>query len=127
MACDNTGNLYLQYDYRTPTGAKKFEDNDSTGATYCGTFMAIALVRNGSNKAEPLFDIYSHYRSEIRQNWHRYRTPPNPTGIYPFPGNALIGVDAAHNVYLEFCDGVNYRVDKISFPPQPPKPWWRVW
>ncbi|HEY3333210.1 MAG TPA: hypothetical protein VGK19_24460 [Capsulimonadaceae bacterium] len=122
MAADANGNIYLQYNYATRPFAKSISENTEQKPLHRGRFLAIAVVRPGSTVAEPLFDTYSQYVGEIQTNWSNLSHQPNNFGT-----GHVIGVDSAGCVYLEVFTGKEYRIDKISFPPQPPKPWWRVW
>jgi hypothetical protein len=85
--------------------------------------MAIAIVARGQNKAKKLVDLYEHYNQEIKAARGRQLA----TDIDFRRVGDVIGISPAGDLYVDVCDGVNYRVDKISFPPQPPKPWWQVW
>ncbi|HEY3333213.1 MAG TPA: hypothetical protein VGK19_24475 [Capsulimonadaceae bacterium] len=110
VAADDKGALYFEYKY----GRHTFDGPSPD---------AIAMVPPRSNAAHRIFDFGDHYGAQLSAA--RARTLPTRMSIRRV--GDVIGISPTGDLYVDVCDGVNYRVDKISFPPQPPKPWWRVW
>ena len=88
MGSDAKNNLYFQYRY--PSAGDKWTK------AWRGP-MGIAMV-SSDNKAQKIFDIYEHYRNDVK-------------GV-----GDIIHVSANGDLYLEVADATHYRIDKISFP-----------
>jgi hypothetical protein len=112
IAADHRGNIYIGYEYGIKFFARNRSDDRKSLEIRRGDPMAIAIIRPGSDVAEPLFDLFKHYGTE--------------KGGMCASGHVL-GTDDTGALYIAVADDNTYRVDKISFPPQPPKPWWQGW